>query len=201
MAPTVAPPQALGAVCVFCGSRPGADPRHLADAAWLGQALVARGVTVVYGGASIGLMGALADAALAAGGKVIGVIPRALVDRELAHPGLTELVVVETLHERKAKMMALSDGFVALPGGIGTLDELFEILTWRALGIHAKPIGLLDVRHYYADLLDFLDVGVGDGFIDRGLWDLVQIASDPEHLLDVFQGKRPRHPRDTGADL
>lgn len=189
----------LRAVCVFCGSRPGSDPRHLADAAWLGQALVARGLAVVYGGASIGLMGALADAALAAGGRVIGVIPQTLVDREVAHRGLTELHVVTSLHERKARMAALSDAFVALPGGIGTLDELFEVVTWRALGLHDKPIGLLDVRHYYAALLDFLDVGVTDGFVDRALWDHLDVAADPDQLLDVFQGRRPRLARDTGT--
>jgi uncharacterized protein (TIGR00730 family) len=192
-------PISLRAVAVFCGSRSGSDPRHLADAAWFGQALVARGIGVVYGGASVGLMGALADAALAAGGRVVGVIPRFLVDKELAHRGLTELHVVETLHARKQKMAELADGFVALPGGIGTLDELFEIATWGSLGLHGKPIGLLDVRHYYADLLDFLDQGVADGFVDRAIWDAIQIADDPDHLLDVFQGVRPRYARDTDS--
>jgi uncharacterized protein (TIGR00730 family) len=191
----------LRAVCVFCASRPGVDRRHLADATWLAQSLVGRGITLVYGGASVGLMGTLADAVLAAGGRAIGVIPRALVEREHAHPGLTESHVVETLHQRKQKMAELSDGFVVLPGGIGTLEEFFEILTWRALGLHDKPIGILDVRHYYADLLDFLDQGIADGFMDRSVWDLVQIATDPEHLLDVFEGRRPRRARDTDAGL
>jgi uncharacterized protein (TIGR00730 family) len=189
----------LRALCVFCASRPGVDPRHLDDATWLARTLVGRGITLVYGGASVGVMGALADAVLAAGGRAIGVIPRALVEREVAHAGLTELHVVETLHERKKKMADLAQGFVVLPGGIGTLEELFEVLTWRALGLHDKPLGILDVRHYYADLLDFLDTGIEEGFMDRSLWDLVEVATDPDHLLDVFEGKRPRLARATGS--
>lgn len=195
-----APAPTLRAVGVFCGARAGADPRHLADATWLAQALVGRGLGLVYGGASVGVMGALADAVLAAGGRAVGVIPRFLVDRELAHPRLTELHVVDTLHARKQKMAELSDAFVALPGGLGTLDELFEIVTWRTLGLHGKPIGVLDVRHYFADLLDFLDGAIAEGFVDRGIWDHVEVSADPEHLLDVFMGRRKRSARDTGVD-
>ena len=137
------PLMAIRRLCVFCGASPGRDPVYLELAAAVGTGLAQRGIGVVYGGGRVGLMGAVADAALAAGGEVIGVIPRRLVDRELAHRGLTELRVVETLHERKAEMAALSDGFIALPGGLGTLEELAEVASWAQLGLHAKPIGLL----------------------------------------------------------
>ena len=141
-------------ICVFSGSSPGAHPDYARGGRGARRARSpAQGLGLVYGGASVGLMGAVADAALAAGGEVVGVIPQALVDREIAHPGLTELHVVGSMHERKALMAELADGFVALPGGMGTLEELFEVYTWTQLGLHAKPLGLLDVRGYYAQLV------------------------------------------------
>jgi len=152
-------------VCVFCGSSSGARPEYAAAAAQLGRALAERGVGVVYGGASIGTMGVVADAALAAGGEVIGVIPRSLQEHEIAHPGLTELHVVDGMHERKAKMTWLSDAFVALPGGFGTLDELFEALTWSQLGYHDNPVGLWNVQGYWTPLLALLDAMVEQGFL------------------------------------
>jgi len=142
----------LRRLCVFCGSASGVRPEYEAAARELGTVLAGRGVGVVYGGASVGLMGVVADSALAAGGEVIGIIPQALVDREVAHAGLSELHVVGSMHERKALMAELSDAFVALPGGMGTLEELFEVFTWRQLGLHAKPIALLDVAGYWAGL-------------------------------------------------
>ena len=178
----------LRAVCVFCGSRPGVRPEYLELAAGVGRALAARSIAVVYGGASVGMMGSLADAALAAGGRVIGVIPRALVDREIAHGGLSELLVVDTLHQRKALMADRSDAFLALPGGVGTLDELFEIVTWRVLGLHQKPIGLLDAGGYYDRLSAVLDHMVGEGFLEPGHRALVTRAASAGELLDRWRG-------------
>ncbi|MCU0636598.1 MAG: TIGR00730 family Rossman fold protein [Gemmatimonadaceae bacterium] len=158
-------PRARRRIAVFCGSNAGADPAFAAAAVALGQAIARDGHTLVYGGSRLGLMGQLADAAIAEGGEVIGVMPQALVDRERAHRGLSELRVVTTMHERKATMAELSDAFVALPGGIGTLDELFEIWTWRQLGFHGKPLVLFDVADYFAPLIDFLDRSVAAGFL------------------------------------
>ncbi len=155
-------------ICVFCGSAAGTRPEYAEAAAELGTALATRGLGLVYGGASVGLMGVVADAALAAGGEVVGVIPQALVDREVAHPGLTELHVVGTMHERKARMAELSGAFVVLPGGMGTLEELFEVVTWSQLGLHAKPIVLLDVAGYWAGLAAFLDHAGAEGFVRAG---------------------------------
>ena len=150
-------------VCVYCGSSPGRRPIYLESAVAVGQTLAARGIGLVYGGASVGTMGAMADAALEAGGEVIGVMPRTLVDREVAHASLTELHVVEGMHERKAKMTALSDGFLAMPGGLGTLDELFEALTWAQLGIHDRPIAIWNVEGYWDPLLAMLDRAQDEG--------------------------------------
>ena len=164
--------RALRRICVFCGASPGRDPAYARLAAAVGAGLAARGIGVVYGGGRVGLMGALADAALAGGGSVVGVIPQGLVDRELAHPGLTELRVVDTLHERKATMAALADAFIALPGGLGTLEELAEVTSWGQLDLHAKPIGLLDDGRYWSSLLAWLDGAVDAGFVapvHRGL--------------------------------
>ena len=147
----------LNAICVFCGASNGGRPEYPAAAWELGTAIARQGSTLIYGGGRAGLMGAVADAALASGGKVIGVITTLLKDRELGHTGITELHVVETMHERKMQMATLADAFVALPGGLGTLDELFEILAWAQLGIHAKPVGLLNANHYYDGLMTFLD--------------------------------------------
>jgi hypothetical protein len=152
-------------ICVFCGSNSGARHEYLSTAAELGRGLAARGLRVVYGGAAVGAMGALADAVIAAGGDVIGVIPQGLVDAEIAHGGLTELRVVGSMHERKAMMAELAEGFIALPGGMGTLDELAEVTTWAQLGLHAKPIGLLDPLGYFDLLLRFLDHAVDERFL------------------------------------
>ena len=152
-------------LCVFCGSSPGDSPAFAGAAAALGKALAERRITLVYGGGNVGLMGLLADAALRAGGEVIGVIPKALMEWEVGHVGLTELRVVDSMHERKALMAELSDGFAALPGGIGTLEEFFEIWTWAQLGVHHKPCGLLNVEGYYDPLVAFLDVMVERGFL------------------------------------
>jgi uncharacterized protein (TIGR00730 family) len=155
----------IRSVCVFCGSSAGNDPRFAQAAREFGALLGREGITLVYGGGHVGLMGILADAVLASGGKVIGVIPRALWDREVGHRNLTELHVVETMHERKAMMASLADAFVALPGGLGTLEEIFEVWTWAQLGIHEKPVGFLDVSGYFGPLLEFLDRGVDAGFV------------------------------------
>src|SRR5215210_5562364 len=152
-------------LCVFCGSSSGRDPAYSVLAAQLGRALAQRRIGLVYGGGRVGLMGVLADAALAAGGEAIGVIPQDLMDREVGHGGLTELHVVSSMHERKALMAELSDGFAALPGGIGTLEELIEVYTWSQLGLHAKPMGLLDVRGYYRPLAALLDHAVHEAFL------------------------------------
>jgi uncharacterized protein (TIGR00730 family) len=174
---------ALASICVFCGSSAGSDPAYVAAARDFGRLLAARGLRLVFGGGRVGLMGALADAALAAGGEVVGVIPEMLVRREVAHGGLDELRVVGSMHERKAAMAELADAFVALPGGIGTLEELFEVWTWRQLGLHAKPCGLLDVAGYYERLLAFLDHGEGEAFIAPETRARLIVERDGERLL------------------
>jgi uncharacterized protein (TIGR00730 family) len=178
-------------VCVFCGSSPGTDPVHIESARAVGRLLARRGVGLVFGGGHVGLMGALADAALEAGGEVTGVIPRALELRELAHRGLTRLHVVATMHERKAHMAQLSDAFLALPGGMGTLDELAEIVTWAQLGLHAKPVGLLDVKGYFAPLVAFFDRAERDGFLRPEHRRLLAVEPDPERMLDRFAAWDP----------
>ena len=170
-------------LCVFCGSAAGARPEYLVAARALGRAAAERGVEIVYGGARVGLMGAVADAALAAGGTVTGVIPRALVDREIAHDGLTRLHVVASMHERKATMARLSDAFVALPGGIGTLEELFEVWTWAHLGVHTKPCALLDVAGFWRPLLAALDRMAAEGFIRADVRAMLLEASDADELF------------------
>jgi uncharacterized protein (TIGR00730 family) len=178
-------------LCVFCGSSAGREPgyRHLAES--LARALAERGIGIVYGGAWVGLMGALADAALAAGGEVIGVIPQALIEREIGHRGLTELRIVASMHERKALMAELADGFVALPGGIGTLEELFEVWTWAQLGLHAKPCALLDTDGFYGPLVAFLDHLVDAGFVREAHRDMLLTAHSPEELLTAFASYQP----------
>lgn len=180
--------------CAFLGSRQGHDPQHLAHARRLGDALAKRGHTLVYGGARIGMMGALADAALAAGGEVVGVMPDHLVEREQAHHGLTELIRVRNMHERKASMAAHTDAFIMLPGGIGTLEEFFEAWTWHYLGLHDKPIGVLDSEGFYAPLLSFLDNTVEQGFLDARTRGELLDAADPLDLLDGLEARlaRPR---------
>lgn len=173
-------------VCVFCGSSLGTAPVFARLAAHLGDILARRRIGLVYGGASVGLMGRLADAALAAGGEVIGVIPQALVDWEVAHRGLNDLRVVTSMHERKAVMADLADAFIALPGGLGTLDELAEILTWAQLGLHGKPIGLLEAEGYFAPLLAFLDNAVRAGFVQPMHRAMLLVDDDAEGLLAAF---------------
>ncbi|HJQ46114.1 MAG TPA: TIGR00730 family Rossman fold protein [Amycolatopsis sp.] len=173
-------------ICVFCGSSTGKDPVYTEQAAVLGKLLADRGIGLVYGGAGIGLMGAVADAALAAGGEVIGVIPKHLMRAEVAHPNLTDLLVTADMHERKAKMAELSDGFVALPGGAGTLEELAEVWTWAQLGLHRKPIGLVDVAGYYRPLHEFADHMVAEGFLRKQHRELLLFDEDPAALLDAF---------------
>jgi uncharacterized protein (TIGR00730 family) len=169
----------------------GFDAGYAEQAAALGALLAARGIGLVYGGASVGTMGAVADGALAAGGEVIGVIPEHLSRVEIAHAGLTELHVVADMHERKAKMAALSDGFLALPGGAGTLEELFEVWTWAQLGLHVKPIGLVDVAGYYGPLRKFVEHMVTEGFLRPQHRDLLAVHADPAVLLDRFAEYEP----------
>jgi uncharacterized protein (TIGR00730 family) len=176
---------------VFCGSRLGGRAVYADGARRLGEILAAQGLGLVYGGGHVGLMGAVADAVLRAGGEVVGVIPQALVDKELAHAGLTALHVIATMHQRKALMADLSDGFIALPGGFGTGDELFEILTWSQLGLHAKPIGLLNVAGYFDALLAWLDHAVQEEFLKPRHRQLLLVADEPERLLDLLRGYRP----------
>jgi uncharacterized protein (TIGR00730 family) len=178
-------------VCVFSGSSPGAHPDYLRAAQELGRALADQDVGLVYGGASVGLMGALADAMLDAGGEATGVIPQALVEREIAHPGLSDLRVVGSMHERKALMAELADGFVALPGGMGTLEELFEVYTWTQLGLHSKPLGLLDVRSYFVKLVAFLDHAVEERFLTVEHREMLVVEQRAEALLEAFRRWRP----------
>lgn len=174
----------LRSLCVFCGSSFGNASIHREHAITLGQRLAARGIGLVYGGARVGLMGALADAALAQGGEVIGVIPAGLVEREIAHPGLSELVITANMHSRKAAMAARADAFLALPGGLGTLEELFEVWTWSELGLHTKPCALLDQTGYYTPLLAFLSQAVDQGFMKPAQLAHLSVHSDPDRLLD-----------------
>ena len=178
-------------ICVFCGSSAGADPAFAGAARALGRALGQRKLGLVYGGGNIGLMGILADAALAAGAEVIGVIPQALVDKELAHRGVTELRVVGSMHERKALMTGLSDAFLALPGGYGTLEEFCEILTWAQLGIHSKPCGLLNVEGFYDPFLAQIDRGVEQRFIREPHRRLLLVEGEPEALLRRLETAHP----------
>lgn len=170
-------------ICVFCGSSTGADPVYERSARELGRMLAGADIELVYGGGSVGLMGVLADAVLSAGGRVTGVIPRALQAREVGHAGLGRLEVVETMHERKARMAELSDGFIALPGGIGTMEELFEVWTWGQLGIHGKPCGLLNVAGYYDRLIEFLDHAVAEAFLRERYRAMLLVESDAATLL------------------
>lgn len=176
-------------LCVYCGSRPGRDPGHAEAARRLGTLIGQRGFRLVYGGGHAGLMGAVADATLAAGGHVLGIIPRRLVSRELGHRGIQELRVVDTMHDRKRQMAEASDAFVALPGGLGTLEELFEVWTWQQLGYHARPIGLLDSAGYYAPLRALLAHATEAGFVDAAQADRLRIDDDPARLLDRLHGE------------
>ena len=178
-------------ICVFCGSSSGGDGAYLDAARAMGNAIVRRKLGLVYGGARIGLMGAMADEVLVRGGEVVGVIPRALVEKEVAHNGLTDLRVVESMHERKAVLAELADGFVAMPGGFGTLDEMCEALTWGQLGLHRKPCGLLNVRGYFDRLLAFLDHAAAERFLQSEHRDMLLVSADPDQLLDRFAAYTP----------
>ena len=179
--------RALGRVGVFCGSSTGTDPEHVAAALALGTALADAGVGLVYGGGAVGLMGAVADACLAGGGEVIGVLPRGLFAKEVGHAGLTELVEVATMHERKQRMYDLVDGFAVLPGGLGTLDELAEALTWNQLGIHAKPVAVVDVGGHFDGLLRWLDRAVADGFVRAEQRDAIAVVPDVDAVLPALR--------------
>jgi uncharacterized protein (TIGR00730 family) len=178
-------------LCVFCGSSEGRDPAYLQAARALGETLAVDGIGLVYGGASVGLMGALADAALSAGGDVTGVMPRALVEKEIAHNRLSDLRVVGSMHERKALMAELSDGFVALPGGIGTFEELFEMWTWAQLGHHTKPCALLNVRGFYDGLIAFLDQVAERGFIKGAHRAMLIVGQEPMELIERLRAYEP----------
>ncbi len=179
----------LQRLCVFCGSRVGANPQYAASARQLGEALARRGIGLVYGAGHIGLMGVLADAVLEAGGAAIGVIPQALVDRELAHQGLTKLHVVPSMHERKALMAALSDAFLALPGAYGTADETFEMLTWNQLKIHAKPVGLLNVTGFFDSLLAWIDRCIADDLLKPRHREFLLVDDEVNGILDALTEK------------
>ena len=187
-------------VCVYCGSRHGKRPAYAAAARALGRELAQSGRSLVYGGGNVGLMGVVADAVLEAGGEVVGVIPRPMVTRELAHHGVTHLHVVSSMHERKALMAQLSDGFIALPGGVGTLDELFEIWTWAQLGIHQKPLGLLNSEGFYSSLVTFLDHLTAEDFVTLENRNFVRIDDDPKRLLEEMSRFQPG-PRPQWMDL
>jgi hypothetical protein len=173
-------------LCVFCGSSVGVNPAYAEAATTMGTLLASRGIGLVYGGGNVGLMGVIANAALAAGGEVIGVIPRALADREIEHTGLTELRVVDSMHTRKAMMADLSDAFVAMPGGVGTFEEFFEAITWTQLGLHRKACGLLNVAGFYTPLAQFIDQAVAEGFIRPVHRTAIVVDDDPVRLLDTL---------------
>jgi len=178
-------------ICVYCGSSSGRQPAYASAATTLGQGLAENGIALVYGGASVGIMGVLADAALAAGGEVSGVIPRVLGNKELAHAGLSELHVVESMHERKSLMAVLSDGFIAMPGGYGTLEEIIETLTWGQLQFHDKPCGLLNINGYFDSLLAFLDHATAEGFIKKAHRGMLLVDDDPYRLINRLERYTP----------
>ena len=186
-----APAADIGRICVYCGSGTGTDPAFLDCAKTLGHAMGDEGIGLVYGGGDVGLMGVVADAVLAGGGHVTGVIPKHLWDKEVGHTGLSELLVVDSMHERKLAMADRSDAFVALPGGVGTFEELFEAITWTQLGIHEKPVGLLDVAGFYAPLLAFLDSTVDRGFLRPGHREMILSSTDASDLLDGLAAWEP----------
>ncbi|MBI4516023.1 MAG: TIGR00730 family Rossman fold protein [Deltaproteobacteria bacterium] len=187
-------------LCVFCGSSPGARPAYAGAAVELSACLVRRGIELVYGGGNVGLMGILADAMLARGGHVIGVIPESLRALEVAHVGLPDLRVVESMHGRKALMADLADGFIALPGGLGTLEELFEVATWRQLGLHDKPLGLLNVGGYFDPLIALLDHAVSERFLRPEHRQLLLVAPEPAGLIEAFLAFKPPAPEKKWID-
>ncbi len=181
----------LQRICVFCGSSEGARPEYLQAARMLGEAMLARGIGLVYGGANVGTMGQIASTVLAGGGEVIGIIPQDLVQKEVAFKELQDLRVVQSMHERKALMNELSDGFISLPGGLGTFEEFFEALAWGQLGIHTKPSGILNIQNYYGKLLDFLDNAVTEAFMQPEHRAMLLVHEDPATLLDLFETYEP----------
>lgn len=181
----------MKALCVYCGSNPGNNPQYLEGALALADELCRQNLNLVYGGAKVGLMGALADRVLEQGGQVLGVMPKALVAKEIAHRGLTELHEVESMHERKAKMAELADGFIALPGGLGTLEEIFEMLTWAQLGFHKKSCGFLNIAGYYDGLSQFLGHAVLEGFIKKSQKSLFTFKENPAELLEHLMNYKP----------
>lgn len=178
-------------VAVFCGSSPGRSPAYEQQARQLGQVLLAKGVDLVFGGGHVGLMGILADTVMAGGGRVYGVIPRSLADKEVAHQNLTSLEIVDDMHQRKARMAELADGFIALPGGVGTLEELFEVWTWAVLGIHAKPVGLLNMDGFYTRLVDFIQHLVAEEFLADTYREMLLVDTDPGRLIERFEDYTP----------
>ncbi|PZM81503.1 MAG: TIGR00730 family Rossman fold protein [Candidatus Melainabacteria bacterium] len=178
-------------VCVFCGSSSGVKQEYAVGARELGLVLAKKNIDLVYGGGHVGLMGIVADAAMSAGAKAIGIIPRCLADKEVAHQGLTELKIVQTMHERKAQMSELSDGFIAMPGGFGTLEELFEVITWAQLGIHKKPFGLFNVAGYYDKLIEFMDYQVEQGFVPQRHREMIIVSDEAEQLVEMLESFHP----------
>lgn len=178
-------------LCVFCGSSMGNDPAYAAAATEVGKLLAERGIELVYGGGNVGLMGTVARSALEHGGDVIGIIPRSIFDKEVGNPGVTELFVVNSMHERKTMMATLSDGFIALPGGYGTLEEFIEVTTWSQLGFHEKPCILLNINQYYEKLIDLVDHFVGEGFVKPNMRELILSADTPTELMHVLDDYEP----------
>jgi len=192
---------AIRSLCVYCGSSMGRDPAHRRAAEAVGELLAVNGVRLVYGGGAVGLMGVVADAVMAGGGEVLGVIPKGLFSDEVGHTGITELVEVDSMHQRKQRMAEEADAFLALPGGLGTLEELAEITTWAQLGIHAKPVGVLDLDGFWQPLLDFLDGAVESGFLRPGNRQLVVRITDVDDVLAVLGGHHtPANPALLGVD-
>jgi len=181
----------MKSLCVFCGSNQGNSGKFAEIARALGETAALRGVELVFGGSHVGLMGVMANAAIARGGRVIGVLPRFMADKELAHTGLTQLHVVDTMHERKQRMAELAEGFVAMPGGFGTLEEIFEAITWAQLHLHAYPCALLNVQGYYDSLVEFLRVTVAEGFVRKEQLDSLIVAADVDDLFQQFESFRP----------
>lgn len=190
----------MNSICVFCGSSLGNDPIYQQMAQATGQAIAEQGKTLIYGGGRSGLMGVVADSALKAGGRVVGIIPNALVDRELAHKGLTELYVVDNMHERKTQMSEQADAFIALPGGAGTLEEIFEQWTWNQLGIHQKPCAFLNVGGFYDDLIKMIQVSVARGFSQSRFVDQLIVANDINEILTAFSTYQPATPKWMSVD-
>ncbi|MCP4267085.1 MAG: TIGR00730 family Rossman fold protein [Candidatus Brocadiaceae bacterium] len=178
-------------ICVYCGSSTGKNPEYIDSARALAKELVIRHIGLVYGGANVGIMGEIANTVLAGGGEVVGVIPKSLVEKEVSHNGLTELRIVDSMHERKAIMAEISDGFIALPGGLGTIEELFEVLAWSQLGFHKKPCALLNVKQYYASLCLFLDHAVEEQFIKSIHREMLLVENEPSKLLDSMESYNP----------